>query len=155
MHRHCTIGALAVALLTATVAHLVGQPLATSRLRFEIVFPAAAHAQPVTGRVYVLISRDAQREPRRHRARGGAARVVARLIVDDDRLEPAALEAERRERAADRRGFVARRNEHGYARQVGGSIGVALGVEPLAHAMRLVRRQENAEPRRQRERAAD
>ena len=44
---------------------------------------------------------DAQRETRPRRARGGAARVVARLIVDDDDVEPAALAAERRDRAAD------------------------------------------------------
>ena len=32
--------------------------------RFDISFPASAHAQPVTGRVYVMITRNEQREPR-------------------------------------------------------------------------------------------
>ena len=32
--------------------------------RFEISFPAAAHAEAITGRVFVMITRDAGREPR-------------------------------------------------------------------------------------------
>jgi hypothetical protein len=32
--------------------------------RFEISFPAAAHSGPITGRVFVMISRNAEREPR-------------------------------------------------------------------------------------------
>jgi hypothetical protein len=32
--------------------------------RFEISFPASVHAQPITGRVYVMISRNGEREPR-------------------------------------------------------------------------------------------
>jgi hypothetical protein len=32
--------------------------------RFEISFPASAHAGPITGRVYVMISRSVDREPR-------------------------------------------------------------------------------------------
>src|SRR5262245_28711712 len=95
MHRHRTIGALAAALLMAAAAHLAGQPLPRSSLRFEIVFPAAAQAQPVTGRVYVLISRDAQREPRRDVSQTGIpifGRDVERLapgkaaIVDETDL---------------------------------------------------------------------
>jgi len=39
--------------------------------RFEISFPAAAHAQPITGRVYVMISRDNEREPRLQISRTG------------------------------------------------------------------------------------
>jgi hypothetical protein len=35
-----------------------------SKTRFEITFPAGAHAAPVTGRVYVMISRTASPEPR-------------------------------------------------------------------------------------------
>ena len=34
-------------------------------LRFEISFPASAHTQPVTGRAFVAITRDAKTEPRR------------------------------------------------------------------------------------------
>lgn len=36
----------------------------SSQLRFEISFPASADAQPVTGRVYAIISRTNEREPR-------------------------------------------------------------------------------------------
>ena len=32
--------------------------------RFEISFPAAAHAEAITGRAFVMITRDASREPR-------------------------------------------------------------------------------------------
>jgi len=35
-----------------------------SPLRFEISFPKAAHSDPITGRVYVMISRTNEREPR-------------------------------------------------------------------------------------------
>src|SRR5512142_1521236 len=40
-------------------------------LRVEISFPASAHAQPITGRVYVMISRTADREPRLQIGRTG------------------------------------------------------------------------------------
>jgi hypothetical protein len=40
-------------------------------LRVEISFPASAHAQPVTGRVYVMISRNGDREPRQQIGRTG------------------------------------------------------------------------------------
>ena len=38
-------------------------------VRFEISFPASVHDQPITGRVFVMITRSAVREPRLHRAR--------------------------------------------------------------------------------------
>ena len=37
---------------------------AADKLQFEVSFPASAHAQPITGRVFVVISKDARREPR-------------------------------------------------------------------------------------------
>ncbi len=40
-------------------------------LRFEISFPASAHAGPITGRVFVMISRTADREPRLQIGRTG------------------------------------------------------------------------------------
>jgi hypothetical protein len=55
----CLAG-LASVLPTAASA----QTAARGTFRFEISFPASAHAQPVTGRVYVMISRDNEREPR-------------------------------------------------------------------------------------------
>src|SRR5690349_6560357 len=50
----------AVALATAA-ARLAARPAAEPRI--EISFTAGAHAQPVTGMVYVAISRDNQRTP--------------------------------------------------------------------------------------------
>jgi hypothetical protein len=40
--------------------------------RFEISFPASAHAGPITGRVFVMIARDENREPRLQAGRTGA-----------------------------------------------------------------------------------
>jgi len=49
---------LALSMLLAAVA------LAAAGPRFEISFPASAHAQPITGRVYVVLSRKDTPEPR-------------------------------------------------------------------------------------------
>ncbi len=37
---------------------------AADKLQFEIAFPASTHAQPITGRVFVIISKDTREEPR-------------------------------------------------------------------------------------------
>ena len=50
--------ALAITLLPSPTS---AQP---ANVRFEISFPASVHDQPITGRVYVMITRDADREPR-------------------------------------------------------------------------------------------
>jgi hypothetical protein len=64
-------------------------------LRFEITFPSAAHATPVTGRVYVMIARAGDREPRLQIGRTGQpffGRDVEKLapgtpaIIDDTDL---------------------------------------------------------------------
>src|ERR1700761_1971365 len=47
-----------VLLLTACLAHGAAKPSAKPGLRFEISFPAAAHAEPITGRVFIILSRD-------------------------------------------------------------------------------------------------
>jgi hypothetical protein len=39
-------------------------PCLAADTRFEISFPASANAGPITGRVYIMLSRDNQREPR-------------------------------------------------------------------------------------------
>src|SRR4026208_2308596 len=39
-------------------------PAATRGVRVEVSFPASVHAGPVTGRVYVMVSRTNDREPR-------------------------------------------------------------------------------------------
>ncbi len=54
------------------------------KLRFEVSFPASAHAQPVTGRVYVMIARTADREPRLQIGRTG----VPFFGHDVERLAP-------------------------------------------------------------------
>ena len=36
----------------------------SSNLKFEISFPSGTHAEPITGRVFVMISRNDEREPR-------------------------------------------------------------------------------------------
>jgi hypothetical protein len=46
-------------LLAACLAHgEASKPSAKPGLKFEISFPAAAHAEPITGRVFVILSRD-------------------------------------------------------------------------------------------------
>ena len=55
-----------VLFLTGILIVIPGDLPAQSRsgLQFEISFPTKAHGEPVTGRVYVIISRDRSREPR-------------------------------------------------------------------------------------------
>src|SRR5690349_7234867 len=56
----------------ALVLLLVVTPaLAQVGPRFEVSFPAAAHAEPITGRVFVIITRSDQPEPRLQLARWG------------------------------------------------------------------------------------
>jgi len=66
-----------------------------SKFRFEISFPASVHSNPVTGRVYVMISRTNESEPRSQIGRAGVpffGRDVERLnpgtpaIIDDSDL---------------------------------------------------------------------
>lgn len=57
--RRCRPVLLAVFLLSGLVA--LAQ---TAGPRFQVSFPAAAHAQPITGRVFVIITRQERREPR-------------------------------------------------------------------------------------------
>ncbi len=45
--------------------------VASAEQRFEVSFPSAAHAESVTGRIYVMISRTALREPRLQIGRTG------------------------------------------------------------------------------------
>jgi len=58
----------------------------TSKLRFEISFPAATHSKPITGRVFVMISRTDDREPRLQA--GSWRNSVPIFGVDIDELEP-------------------------------------------------------------------
>ena len=57
-----------------------------ARLRFEISFPASVHAEPITGRVFVVITRDGSKEPR---LQAGSWSDPAPLFgVDVDQLKP-------------------------------------------------------------------
>ncbi|HTV53706.1 MAG TPA: alpha/beta hydrolase-fold protein, partial [Terriglobia bacterium] len=53
-----------VAMLGAASRTSAGAPPLASGLKFEVSFPAAVHAGPITGRVYVMISPTDQPEPR-------------------------------------------------------------------------------------------
>ena len=74
--RLCSIIPLVVVGLavSVTVAASLPQKAAAKKppaLRFEISFPAAAHPSPVTGRVFVMIARTGDREPRQQIGRTG------------------------------------------------------------------------------------
>src|SRR6266702_585957 len=53
-----------------------------SNLKFEISFPASAHAEPVTGRVFVVITRKSSPEPRLQAGFWGDAPPLFGLDVD-------------------------------------------------------------------------
>src|SRR5262245_36583055 len=55
---------VSIVLVASVGTTLVSQSPRPGGLRVEIVFPASAHATPVTGRVYFMISDEAAREPR-------------------------------------------------------------------------------------------
>jgi len=59
-------------------------PLQAADTRFEITFPAAVHAEAITGRVFVMISRSSEREPRLEVGRVG----VPFFGRDIERLAP-------------------------------------------------------------------
>ncbi len=61
----------ATPLVSVASGRQAGQARKPVPLRVEISFPAAAHAGPITGRVYVMISRTADREPRQQIGRTG------------------------------------------------------------------------------------
>ena len=68
------VGAGAVSRLVAVLvgaAVLGGSAVASAEQRFELSFPASVHAEPVTGRIYVMISRTNDREPRLQIGRTG------------------------------------------------------------------------------------
>jgi hypothetical protein len=68
-----TAGAIAIAALM-TVTTGAEQKTGTNgspKLTFQVMFPAAAHAGPITGRVFIMISRVNDREPRLQIGRNG------------------------------------------------------------------------------------
>ncbi|ODV11844.1 MAG: hypothetical protein ABT19_11870, partial [Rhodanobacter sp. SCN 68-63] len=60
---HRLLLTLAAACLAAAPFHLHANKAAVTSPRIEVSFAAAAHAQPVTGRVYVAVSRDGAKPP--------------------------------------------------------------------------------------------
>ena len=74
------VGVLAVTALGVSFTGAQG----AAPLRFEILFPATAHVAPVTGRDYVMISRNKDREPRFQIGRTG----VPFFGRDVERLAP-------------------------------------------------------------------
>jgi len=92
-----TFGAIFAALLTLTVTMKVlsaradasdaaGTNPQASEVRFEISFPASARSEPVTGRVYIMISRQGEPEPRFQIGRTG----VPLFGRDVESLQPGA-----------------------------------------------------------------
>src|SRR4051812_36029843 len=66
----------------AQTSMILPGPSGRAQMKFEIRVPAAVRSEPLTGRVYAIISRDSTREPRLQVGRVGApmfARDVERL----------------------------------------------------------------------------
>ena len=59
------LATVSLAIALAAPSHAYAQPSARSNPRFEITFTRQAHAEPITGRVYVALSRtsDARNTP--------------------------------------------------------------------------------------------
>ena len=74
---HGTIASIAIGLLTvsaiaaAQTSVILPGPSGRAQARFEIRVPSAVRSAPLTGRVYVLFSRDSTREPRAQVGRVG------------------------------------------------------------------------------------
>ncbi|MFH1940980.1 MAG: hypothetical protein ABIL68_02655 [bacterium] len=62
--RFVFIGAMISIILSSMLFINACSPQKTQNLTFEISFPQTAHAESITGRVFVMISRNAEREPR-------------------------------------------------------------------------------------------
>jgi len=65
------VGAVSVAAIAAVAGLTAQAPAAGRGVKVEISFPASVHAGPVTGRVYVMVSRTNDREPRLQIGRTG------------------------------------------------------------------------------------
>ncbi|MGC1783002.1 MAG: alpha/beta hydrolase-fold protein [Acidobacteriaceae bacterium] len=59
--RACSASLLIAVALALTSMHALAQPRGP---QFEVSFPAAVHRQPITGRVFLFLTRDGVREPR-------------------------------------------------------------------------------------------
>lgn len=89
LRRACV--ALAVVIVPALAA--AQKPAARAgSLRIEVSFPAAAHAEPITGRVFFMLSRTNDREPRLQVGRTGAP-FFGRDVVKLAAGQPAVIDA--------------------------------------------------------------
>jgi hypothetical protein len=81
-------GSWVVAAIVLAIAYFFGSSAyaGADDTRFEIAFPASAHSQPITGRVYVMITRDPLHEPRLQV--GNWADSAPFFGVDVDQLKP-------------------------------------------------------------------
>jgi hypothetical protein len=70
------------------LAGCVQSPPKPAGVAFALTFPATAHAQPITGRVYVIISRDSDPEPRLEA--GSFVQTVPFFGADVSELKPGA-----------------------------------------------------------------
>ena len=55
---------MAAALFFGLVSHSYGNPENASKTRFELSFPSSVHEEAITGRVFVMVTRNEKREPR-------------------------------------------------------------------------------------------
>ena len=60
--KYLTISVIAILIIFSCV--LLDKSIAQNKLKFEISFSSAVHPKPITGRVFVMISRNNRREPR-------------------------------------------------------------------------------------------
>jgi len=73
-----------IPILFITCSFNAGSVQEKSECRFEISFPSSAFSKPITGRIYIMISRTANREPRLQIGRTG----VPLFGVDVEKLRP-------------------------------------------------------------------
>ena len=81
---HVVSGLAILVLLMTHRSPIYARKPAEANLRFEISFPKSVHAEPVKGRVYVMISRTNNREPRLQIGRSG----TPFFGVDVEKLKP-------------------------------------------------------------------
>ncbi|HUI43871.1 MAG TPA: alpha/beta hydrolase-fold protein [Terriglobia bacterium] len=80
--------ALLATLLAAAAPLRAGSQPPNSKLKFEISFAATTHAAPITGRAFVIISKEMQPEPRLRA--GGWGDMAPLFGADVDQLQPGA-----------------------------------------------------------------
>jgi hypothetical protein len=77
---------LTIALFMGFVCSSCSPPQQSPKLRFELSFPASAHQEAITGRVFVMVTSDDRREPRLQA--GSWMRSVPFFGLDVNALEP-------------------------------------------------------------------